>query len=132
MYLAVFHLLAHGHKNITFVGLNPDLYTMMERYKSCASVMRAARLPENAYLDASRGDALERYIERLDAHETTALFCRQQPGSEADLVHWYANIVFAYPRNWQSSALTISIPPNWCSQELLSFGSQRQNWPPGS
>jgi LacI family transcriptional regulator len=32
------------------------------------------RLPENAYLDASRGDALDRYIERLDAHETTALF----------------------------------------------------------
>ena len=46
----------------------------MERYKGCASAMRAARLPENAYLDASRGDALERYIERLDAHETTALF----------------------------------------------------------
>jgi DNA-binding LacI/PurR family transcriptional regulator len=40
MYLAVFHLLAHGHKNIIFVGLNPDLYTMMERYKSCASAMR--------------------------------------------------------------------------------------------
>ena len=64
MYLAVFHLLAHGHKNITFVGLNPDLYTMMERYKGYASAMRAARLPENAYLDASRGSFMMFYTIR--------------------------------------------------------------------
>jgi LacI family transcriptional regulator len=72
--LAVSHLLGHGHQNITFVGLNPALYTMTERYKGYAAAMQAARLPKNAYLDASRVDVLERYIERLDAHETTALF----------------------------------------------------------
>lgn len=70
------HLIEHGHKRITFVGLSRELYTINARFQGYKKAMQDAGLRPDAFLScASRENTLSTLKERLASADTpTALF----------------------------------------------------------
>ena len=49
--LGTTHLLSHGHKNICFIGLAKELYTMGTRHRGYERAMHSAKLKPESYFD---------------------------------------------------------------------------------
>ncbi len=75
--LAVDHLIGHGHKRITCIGLSDDLYTMKMRHEGYLESLKKAALKPEPYLDCTALDSiapvLARVLDRPDP--PTAFFC---------------------------------------------------------
>lgn len=73
---AVEHLIGHGHRNIVFIGLSHELFTMKARYAGYKEAMVAARLTPATYHDCkSQEHALTLMRSMLSAkNPPTAIF----------------------------------------------------------
>ena len=71
------HLIALGHKRITYVGLSDDLYTMCMRHRGYEAAMQAARLkPVTAICTSSLEETSATIHKLLSAKALpTAMFC---------------------------------------------------------
>ena len=76
-HLAVGHLIAHGHRRISFLGLSPDLYTIGARFLGYRKAMQEAGLPLDVrWGNASQREMLEALRELLSSDAApSALFC---------------------------------------------------------
>ena len=71
------HLIALGHKRITYVGLSDDLYTMSMRHRGYQAAMESAGLKASAAICTSSLEETSATIQKLLTRKNvpTALFC---------------------------------------------------------
>jgi LacI family transcriptional regulator len=70
------HLIWHGHKQVAFLGLRPDLYTMRTRYQGYRLAMMAAGLQPSDYVSISQVKDAAALLQNLLRQKTppTAIF----------------------------------------------------------
>jgi len=54
--MAVDHLIGHGHRNIRFIGIDRELYTLKARYAGYRQAMSRAALPVGPYIECQSPD----------------------------------------------------------------------------
>ena len=59
------HLISHGHKNICFLGLSRDLYTMAVRHRGYEIAMRNAGLQSESHFDCHEQEIVTALLEQL-------------------------------------------------------------------
>lgn len=84
---AMQHLIEHGRKRILVLGGDPQLYTIRERTKGCASITSAAGLPSLVEMEATSYEAAEAAIMKR---------MKQKGGIDAILGLYNTSTIHAY------------------------------------